>query len=161
MQKLKNHTLKEYSERLSAREPIPGGGSAAALAAALGASLLSMATNYSIGKKKTKAHNAKMKKSLIKSEKIRKRLLELVDLDAQAYLGIVKSKNKSTGAKNDALKRARQVPLEVCRLCYQAIELAPMLVKEGNPHLVSDVKAAVEMLEAAFNSAMTMVETNQ
>lgn len=161
MQKLKNHTVKEYLERLSSREPVPGGGSAAALVASLGAALLSMATNYSIGKKKTKAHNARMQKSLAKSEKIRKRLLELVDLDARAYLAIVKSKNKSAAAKKAAFKKARQVPLEVCRLCYQAVDIAPLLIVKGNPHLASDVKAAVEMLEAAFNSAMTMVEANQ
>ena len=161
MQKLKNHTLKEYLDRLSTREPIPGGGSAAALVAALGASLLSMATNYSISPKKTKTHNIKMKKSLVKSEKIRKRLLELVDLDAKAYLAIVKTKHKSAKIKNAALKKGRKVPLEVCRLCYAAVELAPMLIKEGNHHLASDVKAGVEMLEAAFNGAITMVKANR
>ena len=65
-----------------------------------------------ISPKKTKAHNAKMKKSLVKSEKIRKRLLELVDLDAKAYLGIVKTKNKSARLKKAAFKKANPILLE-------------------------------------------------
>lgn len=161
MQKYKNHTLKKYLECLSSRTPTPGGGSAAALVGTLGAALISMVANYSLGKNKVKSIDAKIKDTLTKSEKLRKRLLELVDLDAQAYLGVVKTRYSSKTVRQKALKKAREVPMEICRLCYAAMQLTPFLVKRGNRHLISDVQVAVELLEATFHSAMINVEINQ
>lgn len=161
MQKYKNQSLKKYLECLSAREPVPGGGSAAALVGALGAALISMVANYSVNKKKPKPADAKIRKTLQESEKIRKRLLELVDLDAKAYLRVVKTRHANPKIKKAALKNAREVPKEVCRLCYAAVKLTPILVTKGNRHLISDVRVALEMLTAAFHSAMVNVEINQ
>ena len=72
MKKFKSHTLKDYSKSLSTRAPVPGGGSAAALTACLGASLISMVANYSLGRKKTKRVEAKIKtiiSSIVSGEK--------------------------------------------------------------------------------------------
>ena len=160
MRKYKNHTLKEYSDQLSLRVPVPGGGSAAALAGSLGAALISMVANYSLGKK-SKAIDGQIKKLLFKSEKIRKHLLELVDLDAQAYLQVVKTRHASAAVKKKALKKASDIPREVCRSCFSAVELTPFLVENGNRYLISDIEVAVELLNAAFNSALINVETNQ
>ena len=154
MKKYKNHTLKEYLECLSARTPVPGGGSAAALSAALGASLISMVANYSIGKNSSKAVEQKFQKIVKESQRIRNRLLELVDLDAEVYLKVTATRKSSEKIKNAALLKARQVPLEICRLCYQALTLTPFLVEKGNKYLLSDVEAAVEFLLAGFNGAL-------
>ncbi|MBF0384917.1 MAG: cyclodeaminase/cyclohydrolase family protein [Candidatus Omnitrophica bacterium] len=161
MKKYANETLKRYTELLSLREPVPGGGSAAALSGALGAALLSMVTNYSISKKKTPKENARFFKILKETEKLRKRFLELVDLDAKAYLKIVNSRNKSEAVKNFALKEAAKVPQEVCSLSCEAVFLSPELVRYGNQYLLSDVEAAVELLHAAFNSALVMLKVNK
>lgn len=161
MQKFKNQTLKSYLDLLASRNPTPGGGSVAALAAALGAGLISMVANYSIKKSNPPFLNKKMQALLLKSEKLRKRLLDLVDLDAQAYLGVVKTRNAGPQKKQKALKKAREVPMEVCRLCYGVIQLTPILIKEGNRYLLSDVQVAAELLVAAFHSAMINVEINQ
>lgn len=160
MKKFQDHTLTEYCETLSLKVPVPGGGSAAALSAALGASLLSMVTNYSLGKK-TPDIDEKLNQILLKSEVLRKRFLELVDLDAQAYLEFVKARKADEATKALAKKRACDVPLEIARLCYEAIDLAPYLVLEGNKYLVSDVEVALEMLSAAYKSAMFNVRINQ
>ncbi len=86
----KQVTLASYLEQLSRREPVPGGGSAAALTAALGAALISMAANYSIGRKaNTKAVETRLAGIVRASETIRKRLLDLTSLDSQAYLKVV------------------------------------------------------------------------
>lgn len=159
MKKFRSHTLQEYLKALSAKSPVPGGGSAAALAGALGAGLISMVASYSKGKSSSKATEKRIKETLKKSEKIRKRLLECVDLDAQAYLKVVRTRTASSRLKGAARKQAGAVPLEVCQLCYAAIQLTPFLVKKGNKHLGSDVAVAVELLLAAFQSAKVHVIT--
>lgn len=154
-------TLQEYLNQLSSKQPVPGGGSAAALTAALGAGLVSMVTNYSIGRKaNTPAMDQKFKSILKQSEMIRKRLLELASLDSQAYLQLCAARNLDAKAQKKASKAARGYPLEVCKLCYKALELAPFLVAKGNPYLISDVQVAIGLLEAGFNGAMVMVKVN-
>lgn len=160
MKSFQNHTLSEYCDVLSQKVSVPGGGSAAALTAALGASLLSMVVNYSLGKK-TEDIDQKLNRILDKAEILRKRFLELVDLDAQAYLEFVRARKADDATKEAARKRACEVPLEIARRCYEAIDLAPYLVLEGNKYLVSDVEVAVELLGAAYKSAMFNVRINQ
>lgn len=161
MKAYKGYTLKEYLNSLSAKSPVPGGGSAAALTAALGVALISMVANYSKGKSACNRTEARIKGTLQKSERIRKRLLELVDLDAKAYLKVVAARKSSVKAKKSALKKAAAVPREVCRLCYDAIQLTPFLVQKGNKNLISDIEVASELLLAAFNSAKINIEINK
>jgi len=157
----KNHTLKEYLDVLSKKTPVPGGGSAAALSAALGVSLVSMVANYSKDKGDSKAVDNRIKKIIDQCSKLRKRMLELVDLDAKAYLKVVNSKNASLKVKKAALREASKVPLELCKLCYKAVGLTPFLVKKGNKYLISDIEVAVEMLMAAFNSSLINIKINK
>ncbi|MDP2654826.1 MAG: cyclodeaminase/cyclohydrolase family protein [Candidatus Omnitrophota bacterium] len=161
MKKFKNHTVQKYLDVLSQKAPIPGGGSAAALTAAVGTALISMSANYSKGRSPSAAVERKIRRVLARSEKIRKRLMEDVDRDAQAYLKVVRTRKSSPAVRRAALKQAGEVPLDVCRLCYQAMDLTPDLVRYGNPHLLSDVEVAVELLSAAFKSAMINVKVNQ
>ncbi len=158
MKALKNHTLVEYTKVLSQRVPVPGGGSAAALTGALGASLLAMVANYSLGKGKPALIEKKLAKVLQSSETLRDRFLSLVDEDAQAYLGIVKARQGTDKVKAKAQKNAQRVSRETCQLCLKAMDLTPDLVIHGNKYLVSDVSVAVEHLLAAFNSAVVLLK---
>jgi len=142
------------------RTPTPGGGSAAAYTAALGVALLSMVANYSLGKA-SKDVDRKLRKILKENDKVRRRLLELVDLDAQAYLKVVKTRKAAPAIRQKAFRQARAVPVEVSRLCYQVVRQAPFLVAKGNKYLLSDVEVAVEFLLAAFHAAMINVRVNQ
>lgn len=147
---------------LSRREPVPGGGSAAALTASLGAGLISMVANYSIGRKvNTPAVEKRLAKLLKSSEMIRRRLLALTSLDAQAYLGVVAARKSDAKLQRQAARAAASVGKEVARLCYKAIELTPYLVKKGNPYLLSDIEVALELLWAGFNGSIVMVRINQ
>ncbi len=143
----KNESLRKYLEDLAARSSVPGGGSAAALTASLGAALLSMVINFTLGKPKYEKYEKELKKMLDNSEKLRKEFLELVDLDVVAF----KSKNTE-----DALK----VPFMVARLCFEGIKLCPSLIRKGNLNLISDVAVAAVLLESAFVSASFNVEIN-
>lgn len=156
-----NNTLKEYLNQLSSRQPVPGGGSAAALCAAMGVGLLAMVTEYSIGRKSnTAVTNKQLEKVLAQLNPMHQRLLALTSLDAEAYLGVSQAKTLDTKAKRKASLFAKQVPQEVCQLCFKAIKLAPLLVNKGNPYLLSDVEVAIELLMAGFNGARVMVRIN-
>ncbi len=156
----KNHTLDQYLDILSRKEPVPGGGSVAALTAACGMALLSMVTNYSIGKTGLESLEKKMQDQLKQTEALRMRLTELIDLDSQAYLQIVEARKQSADKQEAAKKAANQVLTEIGEICYQGISLAPFLVEKGNKHLLSDIEVAVEMLNAAYNSARTLHQHN-
>jgi formiminotetrahydrofolate cyclodeaminase len=143
----KDKTLKQYLDDLAAKLPAPGGGSAAALNAALGASLISMVVNFTLGKPKYANYENELKEILHKSEKLRNDFLNLVDLDVAAY----QSKNT---------RNALDVPFMVCRLCFEAIKLCPPLITKGNINLASDVAVAAILLESAFTSANFNVEIN-
>ena len=157
----KDKTLQEYLDQLSLREPVPGGGSAAALTGAMAVSLISMVTNYSIGRKtNTKAVDKRLGAILTKSEPIRLRLLELTSLDSEAYLKVAAARSLDKKAQRQAAKQAKAVPLEICKLCYKALQLTPYLAEKGNLYLLSDVEVALELLMSAFNGARIMVRIN-
>ncbi len=143
----KDETLKKYLDDLAAKLPAPGGGSAAALTAGLGASLISMIVNFTIGKSKYASFEEELKTILEKSEKLKEEFLRLVDLDVVAY----ESKN---------IRDALDVPFMVCRLCFEAIKLCLPLIKKGNINLISDVAVAAILLESAFAAAYFNVEIN-
>ena len=145
--KYKTQSLAKYLNDLAAKLAAPGGGSAAALNAALGASLVSMVVNFTLGKCRYAAFEKELKLILVKSEKLRKQFLDLVDLDVAAY----QSKN---------ISKALAVPLKLARLSLQAAKLCPPLVRQGNINLISDVAVAAIFLEAAFVSACFNVEIN-
>jgi len=161
MKKFKNHTLIQYVDILSKKVPVPGGGSAAALTGSLGVGLIEMVANYSKGRSQSKRIESRIEKILAQSKQIRQRLLELADLDAEAYLKVVKSRKSSDREKKAALKAACDVPKEVCKLCYKAMDFTPFLVKQGNQYLISDIEVAIEMLRAAYNASLINIAINQ
>ena len=140
-------TLKKYLDDLAARKAAPGGGSAAALSAALGAALISMVVNFTLGKQKYAEHEGELKQILEKSEKLRLEFLTMVDRDVIAF----QSKDP---------RQAMDIPLMICRLCREAIKLCPPLLTKGNVNLISDVGVAAVMLEASYVSSSFNVNIN-
>lgn len=140
-------TLAKYLDDLAAKLAAPGGGSAAAMTAAMGVALVSMVINFTLGKPKYAEYEQELRNLLEKSEKLRGEFLNLVDLDVKAY----KSKN---------LRDALNVPFMTARLSFEGASLCPPLVRKGNVNLISDVANAAIMLESAFASAYFNVEIN-
>jgi len=160
LKKYKDHTIQEYLEILSKKTPVPGGGSAAALMAATGVALILMVANYSLGKSASQRVKKRFRDVIKRASALRKRLMMLIDHDAQAYLKVVATRKANKKVRQAALKKASDVPREVCRLCYEGIQLTPFLVEKGNKHLISDIKVAAEMLLTAFDCALINVEAN-
>ena len=161
MKTFKQFTVKEFLTDLSQKKPVPGGGSVAALCGAAACGLLSMAGEYSLGKGKSRQVEGRLKKVVVQAKEMRDRFLDLADLDARAYLKVVKARSQTAKKKQDARKEAAAVPRETARLCRQALALTPVMVTNGNPYLLSDVEVAVELLFAAYKSAMINVRVNQ
>jgi len=166
----KGERLEKYLDDLAGKLPAPGGGSVVALAGALGVGLLSMVSNFTIGKEKYKRSEEEIKKILKRSEDLRKRLTELVDEDIKVYdrasrayklpRRTDKERELRSRAIEKACKEALIVPLEVARSCQEGLNLARRLVKIGNVRLVSDVGVSAGLLEAALKGAELNVKIN-
>jgi len=150
-----NEPIKKYLNDLSAKLPAPGGGSAAALVGAAGTALMSMVCNFTVGKKNYKDVESDVKRILSQAEEIREKLESLIDKDVDAY-----NAYSSSDRSDEALKKILAIPLNICRLSHKALTLCPELSRKGNKFLISDVRCAAEMLEAAFYSALFNVRIN-
>ncbi|MBU4149456.1 MAG: cyclodeaminase/cyclohydrolase family protein, partial [Candidatus Omnitrophica bacterium] len=149
-----NKSLKKYIDELAAKKPVPGGGSAAGLAGAIGTALLEMVCNFTIGNDKYKSVEKTVKKHLFSLTKARKTFLALIDDDTEIYSKIrdaFRTKDKKIIEK--ALKDGYYVSSRACRLSKGTMETALGLAEKGNPNLITDVGCAAELLQAAFNSA--------
>ncbi len=156
-------SIETYLKDLAARKPAPGGGSAAALSAAIGASLMSMVANYTVGNPNYKESEAKAAGILAKAEKFRAQLERLIDEDVAAYAKAAKGMKeyKKGSPEMDAVyKEAVKPPFEVCTISAECIKLCNELVRCGNKNLITDTAIAAIMLESAFFSAKFNVYIN-
>lgn len=155
-----------YLDSVARRQPVPGGGSVAALCAALGAALDSMVVNYTLGNKIYASAKKEMRAIRKKNENIRKRLIVLLDKDTRAYrrlstaLKLSKQNKKRNALVQKYLKEAALVPFEICGLSFKALILCSRIVKIGNPNLITDAGCAAYLLESAYRCAALNVQIN-
>jgi len=155
--------LRDYLDDLAARRPAPGGGSAAALSAAIGAALISMVANYTVGNPKYKSDEDKVAVILKKAEAYRTRLLALVDEDVSAYEKLcdgIKNSPKGSQPPDGLYKDAITPPLEMCRISAEALGICKEIAECGNRNLITDTAIAAILLEGAFFSAKFNVYIN-
>lgn len=156
----KSKSLEKYLDDLAAKKPAPGGGSAAALTGALACALLSMVCNFTLGKEKYKDIERKIGNILKQTEVLRRRFLELVDLDVEAYYKVYNSRKGDSKIYQINLIKATTVPLEICELSACAFGFCAFLAKRANKYLLSDCIVAEELLKSCFKSAETNVIIN-
>ena len=147
-----------------------GGGGAAALSGAMGAALVSMVCNLTIGRKKYAAVDTAMQEILDQSEQLRAELTALVAADAVAFEAVMaayalpKATAEEQAARNVAIQAAIQhatiVPLETARACAQVIALAKPAVEMGNTNVISDAGAGVLSALAGLKTAALNVLIN-
>ena len=168
--KLCETSCNEFVDLLASKKSVPGGGGAAALTGALGIALNSMVVNFSIGKKKFIDVQDKHEEILAKAEKLQKRLMELIDEDAenfyplsQAY-GLPSSTDEEKASKEEILQKALKVacagPVEMIECIYESILLHQELVDISSKIIISDVGVGVQCLKAALHSALLNVIIN-
>ncbi|MFA4981845.1 MAG: cyclodeaminase/cyclohydrolase family protein [Candidatus Omnitrophota bacterium] len=149
-------TLREYLNDLAAKKPAPGGGSAAALSASIGAGLMSMVANYTVGNPKYRDSDEKIAPLLAKIEKLRDELEDLIDKDVEAYNKLskgMKVRGKNPAGHDELYKESVKAPFEICKLSFECLKMCPDLARYGNPNLITDTAIAAILLEGAFFSA--------
>ncbi len=158
-----NRPLKDYLDDLAAKKAAPGGGSAAALTAATGTSLISMVANFTIGKSGYKDSEDKVADIMLSAGKHDSELRNLIDADVEAYnkLSDAIKKRASDEARMDELyKSALEAPFLVCEITSKCMKLCRDLAECGNKNLITDTAIAALLFEAAFFSAKFNVYIN-
>jgi formiminotetrahydrofolate cyclodeaminase len=168
--KLTQQAVTDFLDALASNAPAPGGGSVAALSGALGAALLSMVCNLTLGKKRYADVQDDIAALVAKTETLRHRLTDLLEADVEVYSGVSaaykmprktpEDKAARSAAIQEALKAAAQVPLDVARACVEVIDLCTQTAEQGNRGAVSDAGVAVLMAEAGLRSAALNVIIN-
>ena len=168
--KLTEKSVSNFLDELASNAPAPGGGSVAALSGALGAALVSMVCNLTLGKKGYEDVQDDIKDLLAQSEGLRKKLSDLLEADVAAYTGYSKAakmprateeeKAERSKAMLAALKVATDVPLSIAETAVKVMDLCMPAAEKGNKWAVSDAGVAVLMAEAALRSAALNVLIN-
>lgn len=163
-------SLSGFISSVSSSSPVPGGGSVAAHAGSLAASLAQMVTGLTIGKKKYAAVEAEMKEAGLRAASLVNRLSALVTRDADAYTavaGAYKLPKESDAemsvrqsAIDDALVGAAAVPLETARAAREAADLAELVAMKGNSNALTDAGVAALLADAACRGAAYNVRIN-
>ena len=163
MVQFKDTAVEPFLDALASSGATPGGGSAAAIIGAMGAALVSMVCNLTIGKKKYADVEAEMKTVLGKAEALRHKLTGMIEDDVKAY-GLPKETDTDKAARDKAiqaaLKQATEVPMRCCHAARELIDLAAVASEKGNLNVISDAGVAVLAAYAALRSAALNVFTN-
>lgn len=167
---LADQSVRDLLAAFSSRDPTPGGGSASALASAVGASLLMMVA----GLPKTRTGSEDDRTALTAAAgvlaDIRTRLTDAIDADTAAYDEVVGAyklpkasadeQSARTAAIQQALRAATNVPLSVVRLSAAALNEAITIATHGHRAAASDAGVAVALLRAGTRGARLNVEIN-
>jgi formiminotetrahydrofolate cyclodeaminase len=170
MTMIKDTPVEPFLDALASNKATPGGGSAAAILGAMGAALVSMICNLTIGKKKYAEVESELKDVLAKAEALRHRLTGMIEDDVKAFdavmaaYGMAKETDADKAARDKAiqaaLKQATEVPMRCCQAAREVIDLAAIASDKGNLNVISDAGVGVLAAYAALRSAALNVFTN-
>jgi methenyltetrahydrofolate cyclohydrolase len=167
---IKGKPIQGFLDQLASKASTPGGGSAAAIMGAMGAALVSMVCNLTIGKDKYAGVEDQMKEILGRSEALRAQMTDMIRQDVAAFdqvmgaYGMPKETEEQRLARAEAIQKALQtatnVPLACVRTCVELIGLTRTAAEKGNLNVVSDAGVAVVAAYAALRSAALNVYVN-
>ena len=159
-----------FIEDLASDSPAPGGGAAAAITGAMGAALVAMVANLTVGREKYAEFQETAEKVLDSADILRFKLLDCADNDMAAFNGVMEAlhlpkgsdeeKAKRSEALQKAYKAAILAPLETISKCLEVMKLASEFKGKSNPNVYTDLVAAATLANAGINTARLNVEVN-
>jgi formiminotetrahydrofolate cyclodeaminase len=165
-----NSSIQTFLDDLASERPTPGGGGAAAVSGAIGAALVSMVANLTIGKKNYEAVWQDLEAVNAKAEALRAELIRAIDEDVVAFNAVMGAyglpratddeKAKRAAAIQAALKDATLAPLRAVKACFEVIRLSAAAAEKGNLNVISDAGVAVLSANAGLRSAALNVFIN-
>ena len=168
--KLQDLLLKEFLEKTASNEPVPGGGSSAALNAAMATALTEMVANLTIGRKKYADADEQMREIAAVMSAQRSRFLEDIDRDAEAYRQVMeayrlpketeKEQQLRDATIQEATKEASLIPMEVAESAFSLLETMRETLQRGNPNAATDGLVGMMNCRTAILSALLNVRVN-
>jgi glutamate formiminotransferase/formiminotetrahydrofolate cyclodeaminase len=162
--------ISAFLERLSSPDPTPGGGTAAAVAGGMAASLLMMVAGLAKTRTNTDAERVELNEARAALASVRDRIMVLADQDTEAYNRVVTAYRLPRGTDDEKAARKQAVqkgmrdatdtPLETLRTAADAMRLARTVAQYGHTAAASDIRVALELLEAAAAGAAANVQIN-
>lgn len=167
---LVNKTVTGFIEELAGNSPAPGGGSAAALAGALGAALSTMVCNFTEGKPKFSDVQAEILQIKEKGLALKGDLVKYIDEDTNAFNEVMKAyrlpkesdeeKSIRSARIQEANKQASLLPLKVAEACVEVLKLSIRVLTIGNPNTACDAAVSGVTAYAGFQGAIFNVKIN-
>lgn len=162
--------VEEFLARLATDDPVPGGGSASALAGAMAAALVHMVVELTAGRPTAADHDERLAEIRLAAAGLQSELLSLAQADAVAYASVVAARRLPKETDRDreargvqlgaAVREATRTPLSIARRSTEVLALAEELAPIGNRNAVSDVGVAGLLAGAALRGAALNVEIN-
>lgn len=167
---LVKQSAEKFCKVLASDAPTPGGGSVAALSGALAASLVAMVCRLSIGRKEYEQYANTLTDALEKTEALSASLLKRVDLDAEAFNGVMAALKMPNGTDDEkqiraaeierAYKEAVQSPLSIARECRDVVFFANKIAGKANADAIGELGVAGQQALAGLEGAIMNVQLN-
>lgn len=168
--RLSELTLDAFIGRLGSDAPAPGGGSASALAGAIGASLVQMVVALTSGRAGAELAENDLRELGLAAAGFQSELLQLVDTDAAAYASVIAARRlpRATDRERElrrvqidaAVREATRAPLTIAQRAEAVLKLAERLAPIGNRNAISDAGVAGLLAAAALRGAALNVQIN-
>lgn len=167
---LSDMDIKEFLEKTASNDPVPGGGSVAALSSGLASALTAMVANLTKDKEKYKEYKEEMEEIVERLSVRQNEFLQLIDKDANSFDSVIKAykmpketkkqKKLRKEAIQDGMKYAAKVPLGIAIDGSKLFEDIELVVRHGNENAVTDGLVAAMMTRTSIKSALLNVKIN-
>lgn len=167
---LVNLSIKDFLAKTAGSDPVPGGGSIAALNAAIAAALSEMVANLTIGKKKYEDKEEQMKQIAASANNYQMLFIQDIDADSDAYnkvfdaFKLPKETDEEKAYRSqqiqEATKIAAEVPMEVARKAYALMDIITDVAENGNQNAVTDACVSMMTARTAALGALLNVRIN-
>ena len=163
-------TLKEFLNKVAGSDPVPGGGSIAALNGAIASALAAMVANLTIGKKGYEEHEELMQHIAGVALQEQNTFIEDIDRDSEAYDSVFacfkmpkatdEEKAARSAAIQEATRHAALIPMEVARKALEVMPVIADIARLGNRNAITDACVAMMAARSAVLGALLNVRIN-